>query len=152
MTYTSDDWNWAALICISDEIKNKWKIYERVLKNKPELLKWLEPRKDWHDVVPQEQEEKHWKKESNWKISYELDWDFISAMAKRMQTNKGKYPPYNRKKPMDIENLKQALLRHTIEIMKWNYTDIEDNDHLTAICCNCMFIYYQLTNKWTENN
>jgi hypothetical protein len=39
-------------------------------------------------------------------------------MAKRMSQNKGKYPPYNRQKPMDIEELKQALFRHTIEVMK----------------------------------
>lgn len=63
-----------------------------------------------------------------------------------MQQNKGKYPPYNRKKPMDIESLKQALLRHTIEVMKGNYTDIEDYDHLSAIACNAQFIYYQLKN------
>lgn len=87
-----------------------------------------------------------WKKESDNKLSYELDWNFIEAMAKRMSQNKGKYPPYNRQKPMDIESLKQALLRHTIEVMKGNYTDIEDNDHLQALSLNAMFIYYQLTN------
>lgn len=85
-------------------------------------------------------------KESNWKLSYELHRPFITAMAKRMSQNKGKYPPYNRQKPMDIEELKQALFRHTIEVMNWNYTDIEDNDHLQAISLNAMFIYYQLTN------
>ncbi len=47
---------------------------------------------------------------------------------------------------MDIEELKQALFRHTIEVMNGNYTDIEDNDHLSAIACNAKFIYYQLTN------
>ncbi len=70
----------------------------------------------------------NWIKESNWKLSYELHRPFITAMAKRMSQNKGKYPPYNRQKPMDIEELKQALFRHTIEVMNWNYTDIEDND------------------------
>lgn len=84
------------------------------------------------------------KKESDNKLSYELDWNFIEAMAKRMEQNKDKYPPYNRKKPMDIESLKQALLRHTIEVMKGNYTDIEELDHISAIACNAMFIYYQL--------
>ena len=91
-------------------------------------------------------EEIKWIKESDNKLSYELDWNFIEAMAKRMEQNKGKYPPYNRQKPMDIEKLKQALLRHTIEVMKGNYTDIEDLDHLSAIACNAQFIYYQL--KW----
>jgi len=85
------------------------------------------------------------KKESDNKLSYELDWNFIEAMAKRMEQNKDKYPPYNRKKPMDIESLKQALLRHTIEVMKGNYTDIEDYDHLQSLSLNAMFIYYQLT-------
>lgn len=87
-----------------------------------------------------------WKKESDNKLSYELDRYFIEAMAKRMDQHKGKYPPYNRQKPMDIESLKQALLRHTIEVMKGNYTDIEDLDHLSAIACNAQFIYYQLKN------
>ena len=88
----------------------------------------------------------NWIKESDNKLSYELDRYFIEAMAKRMSQNKGKYPPYNRQKPMDIESLKQALLRHTIEVMKGNYTDIEDNDHIQAIALNAMFIYYQLKN------
>lgn len=92
-----------------------------------------------------------WKKESENKLSYELDRNFIEAMAKRMEQNKGKYPPYNRKKPMDIESLKQALLRHTIEVMKGNYTDIEDYDHnwlwhIMWIACNSMFLFYQLRN------
>jgi len=86
------------------------------------------------------------KKESDNKLSYELDWNFIEAMAKRMEQNKDKYPPYNRQKPMDIESLKQALLRHTIEVMKGNYTDIEDYDHLQSLSLNAIFIYYQLTN------
>ena len=88
----------------------------------------------------------NWIKESDNKLSYELDRYFIEAMAKRMKQNKGKYPPYNRQKPMDIESLKQALLRHTIEVMKGNYTDIEDYDHLQALSLNAMFIYYQLKN------
>lgn len=90
-----------------------------------------------------------WKKEADNKLSYELDWNFIEAMAKRMKQNKGKYPPYNRQKPMDIESLKQALLRHTIEVMKGNYNDNEELDHnwlwhIMWIACNAMFIYYQL--------
>lgn len=88
----------------------------------------------------------NWIKESTWKLSYELHRPFITAIAKRMSQNKGKYPPYNRQKPMDIEELKQALFRHTIEVMNWNYTDIEDYDHLQAIALNAMFIYYQLSN------
>lgn len=102
-------------------------------------------------IIKPEQEEmisdkKKGKKESDNKLSYELDRYFIEAMAKRMEQNKGKYPPYNRQKPMDIESLKQALLRHTIEVMKGNYNDNEELDHISAIACNAQFIYYQLKN------
>lgn len=110
------------------------------------FLKSIESFKDWYNVASEERDEYHGKKESDNKLSYELDRYFIEAMAKRMQQNKGKYPPYNRQKPMDVESLKQALLRHTIEVMKGNYTDIEDLDHLQAISLNAMFIYYQLKN------
>ena len=92
----------------------------------------------------------NWKKESDNKLSYELDRNFIEAMAKRMEQNKGKYPPYNRKRPMDIESLKQALLRHTIEVMKGSYDDNDELDHISAIACNAMFIYYQLKNHATS--
>lgn len=61
-----------------------------------------------------------------------------------MALNKNKYPPYNRKKEMEVEQLKQALFRHTIEVMKDNYTDVEALDHLSAIALNAMFIYYQI--------
>lgn len=103
--------------------------------SREQLTYWFTPAK-----------ENHWQKESNWKLSYELHRPFITAMAKRMSQNKWKYPPYNRQKPMDIEELKQALFRHTIEVMNWNYTDIEDYDHLQSLSLNAMFIYYQLTN------
>lgn len=86
------------------------------------------------------------KKESDNKLSYELDRYFIEAMAKRMDQHKGKYPPYNRQKPMDIQKLKEALNRHNVEIQKGNYDDEDKYDHLSAIACNAMFIYYQLKN------
>jgi len=38
-------------------------------------------------------------KESEGKLSYEFDWEFIESMAKRMSKNKSKYGPYNWKKP-----------------------------------------------------
>jgi len=62
-------------------------------------------------------------KETNGKTEYELDRERLEAVAKRMQQNKGKYEPYNRKKPMDLEKLKQGLMRHTVEVMKGNYAD-----------------------------
>ena len=121
------DWKWHCWYCAGEAVQK-------------------ESLTDWYDIASEERDKKHWKKESDNKLSYELDWNFIEAMAKRMEQNKGKYPPYNRQKPMDIESLKQALLRHTIEVMKGNYTDIEDYDHLSAIACNAQFIYYQLKN------
>lgn len=113
--------------------------------------------KDWYDIASEERDKKHWQKdylkgakESNWKLSYELDWYFVEAMAKRMDQHKWKYAPYNRQKPMDIQKLKEALTRHLVEIQKGNYDDEAEYDHLSAIACNAMFIYYQLTNKCTK--
>jgi hypothetical protein len=62
-------------------------------------------------------------KESEGKLSYELDREFIEGIAKRMESNKGKYPPYNWKKEMDIEKLKQSLARHFIAVMKGEHED-----------------------------
>ena len=91
------------------------------------------------------EEEEQGYKESNDKLEYELDWDFIKQVAERMSTNKGKYPAYNWKKSMDIEKLKQSLFRHVIEVMNGNYQDEErEYGHLEALVCNAMFINYQL--------
>jgi len=84
------------------------------------------------------------KKECKDKLNYELDWGFIKQMAERMATNKGKYDPYNWKKPIDLESLKQALFRHTIEIMEDNFED--DGrvlGHLEAVAINAMLINFQ---------
>ena len=90
-------------------------------------------------------EEEQGYKESNDKLEYELDWDFIKQVAERMSTNKGKYSSYNWKKSMDIEKLKQSLFRHVIEVMNGNYQDEErEYGHLEALVCNAMFINYQL--------
>jgi hypothetical protein len=87
-------------------------------------------------------------KDSEGKLNYELYWPFISAMAERMSKNKNKYQPYNWKKPMDVEKLKQSTFRHMIEVMNGNYKDEgEQMGHLTALALNSMFIYYQLLNS-----
>lgn len=87
-------------------------------------------------------------KEEDGKISYELDWEFIEAMAARMTTNKDKYPAYNWHKPIDEEKLKQSLTRHLVEIMKGNYKDDEDNyGHVVAIALNSMMLFYQLNHN-----
>lgn len=91
-------------------------------------------------------------KESDGKLNYELDFEFIAQMAEKMNLNKSKYEPYNWKKPINIELLKQSLFRHVIEIMKDNYED--DNrefGHLESAALNCMMINYQLKNIKHEN-
>ena len=88
------------------------------------------------------------KKEENGKLNYELDWEFIEQLAKRMSQNKGKYEPYNWTRPMNVEKLKQSLFRHVIEVMKGNYSDDGDKfGHLLAISLNGMMINYQLKNN-----
>jgi len=87
-------------------------------------------------------------KETEGKLDYELDWNFLTQMAERMSTNKGKYPPYNWQKKMDVEKLKQAMFRHVLEVMNGNYED--DGrlfGHIEAISCNAMLINYQLKNN-----
>ena len=84
-------------------------------------------------------------KEREGKLHYELDFDFITQIAERMASNKGKYKPYNWQKLDNIEDLKQSLFRHVLEVMKGNFED--DNrefGHLEAVAINAMFINYQL--------
>ena len=84
-------------------------------------------------------------KETEGKLHYELDFEFITQMAERMASNKGKYEPYNWQKLNNIADLKQSLFRHVLEIMNGNYKD--DNrefGHLEAVAINAMFINYQL--------
>lgn len=87
------------------------------------------------------------KKETEGKLFYEFDWEFIEAAAKRMQENKGKYKPYNWKSSIDIEEIKQALNRHHIEVMKGNYKDGEDElGHVVSYMNNAMILWHQLKN------
>ena len=84
-------------------------------------------------------------KETEGKLFYELDFEFIKQMAERMASNKGKYEPYNWQKLDNIADLKQSLFRHVLEVMNGNYKD--DNrefGHLEAVAINAMFINYQL--------
>jgi hypothetical protein len=87
-------------------------------------------------------------KETEGKLNYELDWEFIQQLAERMSHNKGKYEPYNWTKPMDVEKLKQSLFRHVIEVMKGNYSDDgREFGHWESIALNSMMINYQLKNN-----
>lgn len=83
-------------------------------------------------------------KESKNKLIYDIDFDYITGMAERMQLNRDKYPVGNWKKELDVEGLKQALFRHVIEIMKGNYSDDQINGHLYAVGCNAFMIIEQL--------
>ena len=92
-------------------------------------------------------------KETKGKLFYELDWGFIKQMAERMASNKkeDKYELFNWKKPMTskgIEDLKQATLRHLLEVLEGNYEDDgRAFGHLEAVADNVMMINYQLKNK-----
>lgn len=87
-------------------------------------------------------------KESNGKLNFELDWEFIEAMAERMAQNKSKYKPYNWKMPIDTEKLKQSITRHLIAFLKGETEDDgRQFGHLESIALNAMFIYYQLKNN-----
>ena len=82
------------------------------------------------------------------KLPYEFDWGFIRGLAERMALNKDKYPPYNWKKPLDKERIKQALFRHVMEVMSDNMSDEgRDLGHLEAIALNSMFLYYHESNR-----
>lgn len=92
------------------------------------------------------------KKETEGKLFYELDFQFIKQMAERMQSNKenSKYEIWNWKKPMTpkgLENLKQAMWRHIIAVMCGEFEDDgREFGHLEAISNNAMMINYQLNN------
>jgi len=82
------------------------------------------------------------------KLNYELDFDFVTDMAKRMQKGKEKYKPYSWKNPTEIEDFKQGLFRHIIAVMKGEFEDDgQEFGHLSAIAVNAMMINYQLKQK-----
>lgn len=87
-------------------------------------------------------------KETNGKLFYELDFEFIKQMAERMASNKGKYEPYNWQKPMeekDFKELLQAVFRHSLEIVEGKFEDDgREFGHLEATACDVMMICYQL--------
>lgn len=91
-------------------------------------------------------------KQSSGKLNYELDFGFITQMAERMAQNKNKYEPYNWKKPIAVEGLKQALFRHVMDFMANDNTldDGREFGHLESIALNVMMINYQL--KYNKEN
>lgn len=93
-------------------------------------------------------------KETEKKLIYDIDFDYVKMMAERMQLNRDKYPVGNWKKPLPVEELKQALFRHIMEVMKGNYSDEQKFGHLVALGCNAFMIIEQLKNNeiYTDNN
>jgi hypothetical protein len=91
-------------------------------------------------------------KESENKTTYELDWSFIRLMAERMNGNKDKYPRNNWMKPMNKNEMMDALARHFVKIQEGNYNDEQTYGHLIALACNAMIICYQLKNETFVNN
>ena len=102
-----------------------------------------------HSKAINYEEQELGKKETEGKLNYEISWRFIEEMAKRMQNNKGnKYPAYNWKKPINVEDLKQAINRHHIEVMEGNYKDgDEELGHVVSYACNAMMLWWQLKNN-----
>lgn len=99
------------------------------------------------EVLNEELTEEAYKETYN-KLNYELDFNFITQLAERMAQNKHKYEPYNWQKLDNIDELKQALFRHVLEVMKVNYEDDKRLfGHLESISLNCMFINYQLNKQ-----
>jgi len=85
-------------------------------------------------------------KDDKGKLFYELDFRFIQAMAQRMADNKsGKYPIWNWKRDMNVEDLKQATFRHIIEVMESNYEDDgQALGHIVSLATNAMMIWNRL--------
>jgi hypothetical protein len=86
------------------------------------------------------------KKESKGKTDYvELDWDYIDAVADRMNSNKDKYPINNWKKRMDVKELAMSAIRHARKILQPVEGDKESlEEHAVALACNGMMINYQM--------
>lgn len=85
------------------------------------------------------------------KLNYEIDWEFITLLAERMQKGKEKYGAYSWHGPTNVDDLKQALFRHVLEIMKGNYMDDDQlHGHIGAATANLMMIYYQIKKQQFE--
>lgn len=116
----------------------------------------LDTMKAHPDLINQNQElrqtfsdEKEGVKHSEGKTPMELDFTFVRQLAERMHSNKknGKYAPNNWKKTIDIQEIKDAAMRHLIEVMEGNYEDDgREYGHLEAVCTNIMVLNYQLKN------
>jgi hypothetical protein len=110
-----------------------------------------------HELIPLLEKVEHIKqaskptKQSEGKLFYEIDWEFIEGMAIRMALNKqnGKYDRFGwRDKGVDIGEMNQALVRHLIAILKGELQDDEQQySHYYALACNSMLIVNSLKPK-----
>lgn len=90
-------------------------------------------------------------KQTEGKLFWEMNWDYLQGVAQRMQANKGdKYEKFAWKKGVNVDEINQAILRHTVEIMKGNTIDDTEYGHYEALCCNAMLAVHEL--KRLKNN
>lgn len=83
-------------------------------------------------------------KESEGKLSWEVDFDFLEEIALRMESMT-KYPPYNWQKPLSKRELQKALFRHVMAIMRNNFEDDgQELGHIFGAATDLMMLYYQL--------
>ena len=89
------------------------------------------------------------KKEVEGKVSYsEIYWEFVEAMAIRMNENKVKYGQHNYRKPLnDKRPLLDSALRHLLKVIEPKKGDTETKEqHLAAVSCTLMMCLYQENN------
>ena len=77
----------------------------------------------------------------------EIDPNFLEAMAWRMTSNKGKYPPNNWQRPHNLLLDVDAIYRHLNDIKRQleggkSLTGESIQKHCAAIACNAMFLFY----------
>lgn len=85
------------------------------------------------------------------KLSWEVDFEFLEEIAKRMEVS-SKYPPYNWHKPLEPNKILTAGFRHYTQLMKG---DLEDDGqefgHIFAVVTNLMMYYYQIKTYRNEH-
>jgi hypothetical protein len=138
------------------QTKKEWKVLED-WSREPNLTYWQrygdilsgDIKRQNSFIIGEKENTKEGIKETERKLHYELSWEFIEEMAKRMANNKSdKYPLYNWKKSIDVQDLKDAINRHHIEVMKGNYQDgSEVLGHIISYACNAMMLWEQLNKK-----
>ena len=120
-----------------------------------EMFKRYEKIKSQNNMELKEEKETAYK-ETEGKLFYELDFEFIKQMAERMASNKkeGKYGLFNWMKPMsktDLINLIQAQYRHAMDLMNFKFEDDgRPYGTLEAFSNNAMMINYQLKTYFND--